>query len=354
MESKIKKLKILITPLNWGIGHATRCVPIIDALLQQKFEPIIASDGDALLLLKEQFPKLTFYTLPSYKISYPKQGFLMHLHLFLQSRKILKVIKEEKKVIAKIIKKEAINGIISDNRFGAYSTKIPSVYITHQLKVKSGLTTFISTKLHQTFIKNFTEVWIPDNKNSEYSGELSAKSIPLRKKFIGILSRLTKDNLPIKNDILVLLSGPEPQRTLLEKKLITEFKTSNKKILFVRGLVNVKENLEDFNACKIVNYLNQQNLQKEMNRSKMVIARSGYSTIMDVAKLNKKVFFIPTPGQSEQIYLAHFLKRKKMAPFVKQHKFNLNTLKEIENYSGFKDTKNIVKLDFSVFITNLT
>ena len=216
--------RILIAPLNWGLGHATRCIPIINALLEFNFEPVIASDGKALEFLKKEFPELEFIELPSYNISYSKKGSHLKLKLLKDAPKILKAIKTEHNIVQDLIVKNNIYGIISDNRFGVYSKKVPSVYITHQLNVLSGNTTFISTKLHQKTIKKFDECWVPDfKKNYSLSGVLGHSENPLiPTKYIGALSRFSKMSLQTKYDLMVLLSGPEPQRGLLEQKLFKE------------------------------------------------------------------------------------------------------------------------------------
>lgn len=361
LKTKNQRLKtILIAPLNWGIGHATRCIPIINALIKQGFTPILASDGNALLLLQKEFPNLKTYELPSYGIQYAKNPSFFKLKLLFQIPKILKKIKEERIVVANIIKKENIKGIISDNRFGVWSNKIPSVYITHQIIVLSGLTTFFTTKIHQRIINKYNICWIPDVKeNPRLSGKLSnTLNLKTKHHYLGILSRFsnklnsnTKLNKS-KYDILILLSGQEPQRTLLENKLLSEFKSSTKKIVFVRGIISEKEEIQNIKHITFINYLLQNELEKAINQSDLVISRSGYSTIMDLATLQKKAFFIPTPGQTEQEYLATHLNKLQIAPFCKQHEFTLSKLTALKNYTGF-DTKfkNSTDFPFEIFTT---
>jgi uncharacterized protein (TIGR00661 family) len=342
---KNKQQKILVAPLNWGIGHATRCIPIINALIKQNFIPVIASDGDALLLLQKEFPKLKSYQLPSYNIKYTKHAVLLKTSLFFQSLSLYKTIKKEKKIVAEIIKKEFITGLISDNRFGVFSCDVPSVYITHQIKVLSGFTTWLTSKLHQKIINKFDECWVPDvEKTPNLSGKLSHETklkIPI--KYIGVLSRF-KYYEPKNNDkkynILILLSGLEPQRTQLEVKLINEFKNSPKKILFVRGVLSEKKQLKNTKHITFKNYLLQNDLQNAITQSHLIIARSGYSTIMDLAVLQKTTFFIPTPSQNEQVYLAKHLKRLKIAPFSTQNNFKLLDIIAIDNYNVFKELNN--------------
>jgi len=342
--------RILIAPLNWGLGHATRCIPIINALLVNGFEPIIASDGNALSLLKKEFPKFEFIELPSYNIEYSKKGSLLKYKLLKDAPKILKAINAEHKIIQDLVDINNIDGIISDNRFGVHSKKIPSVYLAHQLNVLSGSTTLISTKLHQKIIRKFDECWIPDYKgHNNLSGALShSKNSSITIKYIGALSRLNKMDLQQKYDLMVLLSGPEPQRTLLEEKLLLELKNYSGKVIFIKGIVAPEQKITTQNNVTIYNYMTSTGLEKAINESKLILSRSGYTTIMDLAKLEKKVFFIPTPGQFEQQYLAKYINEKGIAPYAKQKDFTLESLKLVENYSGFTAI-NFKALDKSLF-----
>lgn len=333
------------------MGHATRCIPIINALLKANYEPVLASDGDALLLLQKEFPLLKSVELPSYNISYPKKGKNLRFKLLLQLPYIISAVKKERKMVAQLIEKEHISGIISDNRFGVFSKKVPSVYITHQLKVLSGKTTFITSKIHQQIIKKFDECWIPDIEGiSNFSGDLGhLKKHNFNLKYIGILSRFQPKESEIKYDLLVLLSGLEPQRTLLENKLLKELKDFKGEILIVRGKFSTSEMNAPSNF-KIVNYLLANELEKAINQSNLVIARSGYSTIMDLASIGKKAFFIPTPGQFEQEYLAKSLQEKGIVPFAKQDEFTLVKLGDLSNFSGFEKVVSTFDLDrFKLF-----
>ncbi len=328
---------ILVAVLNWGIGHATRCIPIIKQLQEQSFKPIIASDGDALLLLQKVFPNLPSHELPSYDVVYAKNKKLFKVKLLFQVPKFYKTYRKECRIIQEIVKSEGIDAIISDNRFGVYHKSIPSIYITHQLRVKSGVTTSLTTRIHQGIISNFDECWIPDVKETpNLSGDLS-HNIKLKTpiKYIDLLSQFQKQKLPKKYDILVLLSGPEPQRSILEKKVLKELRNSTKKICFVRGVIEDKVIRKQKGSYTLYNYLLGTDLQKVINASELVIARSGYSTIMDVAVLQKKAFFIPTPGQEEQMYLAKHIEQQGIAPCAQQKDFTIDLLDLVDEYSGF-------------------
>lgn len=304
-----------------------------------------------MVLLQKEFPLLKSYQLPSYNIRYSKKGVNLKFKLLFSIPSIIKAVKKEQKIVAKLIEKEAIVGIISDNRFGVFSKKVPSVYITHQLHVLSGITTGITSKIHQKIIQKFDECWVPDIKSEHnYSGKLGhLKKQPFTIKYIGVLSRFKQQKLAIKYNLLVLLSGPEPQRTLLENKLLNELKMYKKKILFVRGILNNEAKIKAPNPIKVVDYLLSSELETAINESEIIVARSGYSTIMDLAVLGKKAFFIPTPGQFEQEYLAKILREKWITPFVTQNNFKVDNLKELTSFSGF----NVQKMSIDLNIFNL-
>ena len=332
----IPKNKIIVAPLNWGLGHATRCIPIINALVDQDYDPVIASDGVALALLKKEFPSVKTEELPSYNVAYAKKASNFKLKMLLNSPKIAHAITAEKKAVKRIIESGDFYGIISDNRMGVRHKNIPSVFITHQLTVLSGNTTSISTKVHTRYIKKFDVCWVPDMADDpNLSGELGhpkRNNIPVT--YLGPLSRFNYQNLPKKYDIMVLLSGPEPQRTMLEKKLFQEFENSDKKIVFVRGVIERTHKTHIKNNITVHNYLTGNILQNTINSSNVIISRSGYTTVMDLAKLKKKAFFIPTPGQFEQEYLAERLTRNKLVPSCNQHEFTLKKLYDLTMYKG--------------------
>ncbi|MFK5877960.1 MAG: glycosyltransferase [Flavobacteriaceae bacterium] len=345
------KKNIIIAPLNWGLGHAARCIPVIYQLLEQRFNPIIASDGEALELLKKEFPKLKYVELPSYKIQYASNGKFLKWKLLSLIPKILKATKAEYKIIQKLVASENLCGIISDNRFGVRSNKVPSVIITHQLNVLSGVTTFITSKLHQNIISKFDECWIPDDKYLNYSGKLSQTKSIKKQKYIGVLSRFKKEDLAIKYDLLVLLSGIEPSRSQLEQKLLSELKNYKGSVLFVKGKIEPQQKKIIKENITLCNFLLTTELQTAINQSKLILARSGYSTIMDLKTLSKKAFFIPTTGQYEQEYLAKYLSDLKITPFATQENFEVKMLKDINGFSGFlKSTAQKSSINFSLFI----
>ena len=332
-----KSSNILISPLDWGLGHATRCIPIINHLLKQGNTVFIATEGNIKALLEKEFPQVTFLSLKGYNVKYAKQKKWLVLKILIQIPRVVYLIYKEHQWLKKAIKIHSINGVISDNRFGLYTTQVPCAYITHQLLIKAG-NNFVETiisKIHQYFINKYTECWIPDFKGDKnIAGNLSH---PLNSnkniKYIGCLSRFHLiPNVEIKYDVLILLSGPEPQRTILEKILLVQLNEFKGRVLFVRGLPGVhltiarekKIILNTANEIEIKNHLNAVELNFAIQQAEIVISRSGYTTVMDLIKLNKKAILIPTPGQTEQEYLAKHLMNNKIFYTENQHEFVLN------------------------------
>ncbi|MEZ0006121.1 uncharacterized protein (TIGR00661 family) [Flavobacterium sp. 28YEA47A] len=331
--------KILVAPLNWGLGHATRCIPIIEALENNGYIPIIASDGVALQMLQKEFPHLQSLELPSYHIEYAKNGAFFKWKMIKNSPKMIDAILQEKKTIRQWIDEYDIAGIISDNRLGVYSKKIPSVFITHQLNVLTGNTTWISSKVHQHIIKKFNQCWIPDVETKpNLSGKLGHLENPEENiKYIGPLSRLHRKPTDKKYDLMVILSGPEPQRGMLEAQLTQEMGQFKGKVVFIKGKIEPEQKIEQAGNVTYYNFMNTEQLENTFNESEIVLCRSGYTTIMDLAQLGKKAFFIPTPGQYEQEYLAKKLKKEGLVPFAKQEDFKIENLLEIDLFKGLKN-----------------
>ncbi len=334
------KKRILLAPLNWGIGHATRCIPIIKKLISNNFEVIIGADGRPLHLLNTEFPELEIIRLEGYNIHYSKY-LPMGMSMLLQTPKIIWNIKKEHHTLNNIIKDYNINGVISDNRFGLYTKKVPCIFITHQLAIQSPYFSQKIQRFNYKYINKFDSCWVMDDKDSNLAGNLSKPNImPEKTIYIGAQSRFEYQNSEKKYDFLAIVSGPEPQRTILEKGLIKALKERKEKSLIVLGKPELN-NTKKIGNTTIKSHLNAKDLNSAILSSDLIICRPGYSTIMDLAKLMKKAFFIPTPGQTEQEYLAEQFKLKNICYYQKQSQFDFEkALKESQKFTGFLKTEN--------------
>lgn len=304
--NEIKNQNILLAPLNWGLGHATRSYSLIKLFLENNNNVILASDGDALLWLKSEFPELKIYTLPELKIRYSgKRGAMAGIIRRLPH--YVKSIKKDYQAIESIIKKENINLIISDNRYGVYHTEIHSILITHQLKIFHPFGKFIDLPF-RNYLEKFDEIWVPDFADHALSGELSKPLQPLSTPitYIGPQSRFSKTSKKqMEFKFLTIISGPEPHRTQINYALIDQLKRVEEPCAMVlshpeKGKFRIEDNMS------IWSDISSMEIEDLIDRSEIVICRSGYSSIMDFVKKEKNALLIPTPGQPEQIYLAKY------------------------------------------------
>jgi UDP:flavonoid glycosyltransferase YjiC (YdhE family) len=377
----LRKKNILVCPLDWGLGHATRCVPLIAQFIKEGHQVIIGADKNPLAFLKQEFPALKTVVIPGYEVSYSEKG--NSLKLFYESIQFFNFIKKEHGFIDEIIEEYNIDMIVSDNRYGLWSKKVKSIIITHQLYVKAVLGEKIAHKKIEKLISNFDECWIPDAEGQpNLSGDLShLKAFNYPHKFIGPLSRFTslqllkscingplemqRNEQTFEYDIIAILSGPEPQRTIFEKMVLEQIKRYNLKAIVVRGLPSSNVITRDeatlssgdeiassvalpryAENIKMFNHLPTAELFNFIAKSKVVVCRAGYSSIMDLAALDKKAILVPTPGQTEQEYLANYHHKKGGFYSQMQSEFDLKIgLDKIESFTPEYSFTNDVQLD---------
>lgn len=264
------------------------------------------------IVFNEEFPDLKKVPIEPYNIAYSKQ-LTLGLKLLLDAPRIFGVIKKEREQLKKIVHDYQVNVVISDNRFGLYNSRVKCIYITHQLNIEAGIFSALANSIHRRFMRCFQEIWVPDfeNEKEALAGKLSRNTALENVKYIGPLSRLPFEVTTDKEfDYLCLLSGPEPQRTLLENALILATEKSVLNIALVRG-TNSPLDLAIPKNLNVYNTPSSKELSFIIASSKTIVCRSGYSTLMDLYTLkNTNCILIPTPGQGEQIYLANYWKER--------------------------------------------
>lgn len=335
------KKRILVCPLDWGLGHAARCIPVIRELLNNEADVVIGADSHPLAMLQKEFPELDFVKLKGYEITYPSNG-KMALHIAKQAPVILKRVGEEQRQLKQIIAEKQIDAVISDNRYGLWSKSLPCVFITHQILVKSPVFESFIHRLNKRYISKYSQCWIPDFEDGEtLSGELSHRfNLPENVRFIGALSRFnSEDQHPADSftyDVMAVVSGPEPQRSIFEEKILNQLRQSNYRAILVQGLAG-NENHSKEGRIEIHSHLPTSEMLKAIRTSKVIISRPGYSTIMDLAVLGKNAIFVPTPGQTEQEYLAAYHAEKGHFLSVNQDDFDLvDAMEKSAEFQGIK------------------
>ncbi len=305
-------MKVLVCPLNWGLGHATRCVPIIRNLMTEGHEPVIAADGFPLAFLQQEFPSLRFIEFSSYSIYYSAGKSQVGAMIFNLPNILIGIINEHL-WLRDLLRTEHFDWVISDNRFGMWNRQVHSVYMTHQLMVKMPVNLIylesLVHQIHKAFINRYDECWIPDRETAGLTGDLSHKyPLPRNAKFIGPQSRFQgMENIEPNMDfeVVAMISGVEPQRTIFEDDLMLKYKNRAEKTLIIRGKPNASKNEKQIGNITLVSHLQDSELAAVLLGAKKIICRSGYSSIMDLDALKclHKAEFVPTPGQTEQEYL---------------------------------------------------
>jgi uncharacterized protein (TIGR00661 family) len=342
----LKKKRILVCPLDWGIGHASRDVIIVKKLLERENEVIIGGDGPSLKFLKSEFPGLEAIKIPSHRFFYSRK-FPAWFMILLQIPAFLKGIIDEYKFLKKNIDHYHIDLVISDSRYGLWNHKIPSVIITHQVRIRMPLLfkpfEHIITNINRLALKKFSYHWIPDFRNDpNLSGILSHNvKISSDSIYIGFLSRFADYKTQITPveyfELVLLLSGPEPQRSVFEKKVTGQLLQQKRRSIIIGGQTEKNFCEELSTSCRRVSFISGDELYSILKSAKYIICRSGYSTIMDLVTIGKTAFLVPTPGQTEQEYLAVYLQEKGLFRFSNQEDFSLEDAIRILDDSGSPD-----------------
>ena len=341
-----QKPLVLIAALDWGLGHTTRCIPLIKELLLNQCSVIVACNDTQKALLALEFNEISFVHLDGYELEYGHSAKTTFYKVIRQIPKILTRIKAENAWLKGYLREKKVDLIISDNRFGFYSAEISSIYITHQLAIRTGLGRLVDGMIRRknySYINRFRECWVPDTGSDGLAGKLShpnqLPAVPV--KYLGTLSRFEAcdpDRLAGPAPyLMILISGPEPQRTIFERMVLDELKDYNGTAILLRGLPGSESTIASSPKLIIHNHLPAKQLNDLLCKVKVIISRPGYTTVMDLMKLKKKCIFIPTPGQTEQEYLAGYLYEKKFALAYRQNSFSLKRALQRFNEFPFKE-----------------
>ena len=328
--------RILVAPLEWGLGHAARCVPIIKRLESAGAVPVIGADNGPLALLRQEFPHLEHVRIPGAEIKFSK-GTQQTWSLARQFPSMLRSIRSEGVLLDHLRKELRLDAVISDQRFGLRNTDLPSVLITHQLFPFTPIAQGILRKLNLYHIGKFDRCWIMDEAQAPgLAGELShGAKLPSNARYIGTHSRFQAEapRTARKYRIVAVISGPEPQRSMLEERLSEELARIPGDHLLVRGLPSATGS-EQRGKVNLVPHLNAKDLAEALRNAEHIVSRSGYTTLMDLVALGRTALLIPTPGQGEQEYLAHL--HAGTGRFITQPQDDLDlgkALEQLENLS---------------------
>jgi uncharacterized protein (TIGR00661 family) len=345
----VRNKRILVAPLNWGLGHASRCIPIVRMLQAHGAEVVLAADGRPYDFLKNEFPECELHRLPDLNIRYSDSPSMLRT-MIQQLPHIVSTFVRERLRVKKMIAELRLDAIISDNRFGVYDSSLPCVYLTHQIGIMAprafAVLEPLLRRLHAFVIGRYTECWIPDVEGPlNLSGDLShGRTLPDTTFFIGPLSRFTRTAaVTTTYDIAVVLSGPEPQRTIFEDLLRSQLRETTLHVIIVQGIPEQQTVSRLTETVEIVSSMTAAQLNGVLMGARCIICRSGYSSIMDLAALGKNAVLVPTPGQTEQEYLAARL--REMNVFYTEDQDTFDVRRALEQSRSFPGWNNDVQHD---------
>ena len=321
--------RILVAPLDWGLGHTARCVPVIAHLQACGHIPIVACNAWQRVFIEKTFGPIDIIDLPGYNITYSRWNQYAQAGLLSQIPGILRTIRTERQWLQHTVQQHRIEGIISDNRYGLYHDTLPSVIMTHQLQIKTGMGSAADRtlqKMHYKYLERFAATWVVDAPGTpNLGGGLShPQTLPRNAVHMGLLSRFANESAGNESgDIVILLSGPEPQRGELEKILWAQAYSIDRKITFIAGSATAVVPQHIPAHITYHAQLAGAALLSVLKNAGLVVCRSGYSTLMDLVALHKKAILLPTPGQTEQQYLGTHLHTQGIFYCTPQKKFNL-------------------------------
>jgi hypothetical protein len=298
--------RILVAPLDWGLGHAVRCIPIIRQIMADGHQVILAVTPSTQPVLQEAFPDLPRVDMPAYNVRYPFRNML--INAILQGPRVLLTALREYRVIKEVVREHRIDAILSDNRMGCFFRGIANVYMTHQytILIPNLLLRAFANWCHRRVIDQFTRLWVPD-RNDQFALAPAMSRVPPEKEahYLGWLSEAKPASGDHDLKATFILSGPEPQRTRLEDRILAEASSLEGPFALVRGVTTNQTLSGRPKSITLVHDLADRNtIRGLVNRSEVIVSRSGYTTLMDLAFWRKPALLIPTPGQYEQEYLA--------------------------------------------------
>lgn len=332
---------ILFSILNWGLGHAARSVPIIQYLQTQGYKIIICTDGHVVDFLTQELENVQYEYLPAYQVHYKHESMIWNM--LWQGPKLSKAYFKARKAFKKLVKQYRPVLCISDNRYECFSQEVPSVCIAHQWNILKTQTSYypIASKINQQAIKRFDALWIPDDANRQLTGLMTENIQGIPIDYLGILSRFSEALQDSEKSVFMaaILSGPEPRRTMLEKRFAQYCAERPKQdFILVRGTEDGDYNYVPSN-CIVYNIVDKNQLLEIYQKSKYLMGRSGYSSVMDYLALGlKNIIYVPTKNQVEQEYLAKKLEQHYHIPWIAEEDIDAqsidNAISAIEKTTG--------------------
>ncbi len=324
--------RLLFAVGHWGLGHATRDLPLIRGLLAQGCEVIVGCDGPPLEVLRRELQGMCeVIRLPGSAIPMARTPLRFYTRYTLLLLSLWRSRAAQHAQVEQLVRQRRLDLVVSDNRYGCYSAHVPSYLIAHGIRFIPPFGDWWLSPSLEYFnyraFQPFTRLIVPDFATDSLSGALSHDLrfvTPDRLAYIGPLSSVRRRPLAEDLDYFITISGPEPQRGMLEDRLLAQVER-----LPGRSVLTLGRPGDGFlgrrGQCEVYAYLDRKGQEEMLNRARLVVSRSGYTTLMELAELGKHALLIPTPGQTEQEYLGWYHQQRGAAPMVTQAALQLET-----------------------------
>lgn len=324
-------LRVLFAVHDWGLGHATRCLVLIRGLLEAGHSVSVLSYGRALRLLRQELADACeFIELRDIPKPLSRHAAAFYVKMSLSLPQVFLTFHRERRAVERLCAGGRFDRIVSDSRFGVCHPSIPSYYLFHSLRqIIPGRPRCLERLVElsqQRLLADGHKILIPDEAQNGLAGDLCHNVDPSwngRIEYIGILSSVERTAEEPDLDYFISVSGAEPQRTIFENMVLNQVRHLPGRVVVALGRPETSPAVEQDGRITVYSYLDRARQQQFMNRARLIITRSGYTTLMELAELGKRALLIPTVGQSEQEYLARHHEKRRNLHYVLQHKLDL-------------------------------
>lgn len=337
-----QRMKVLFAVGSWGLGHATRDLPLINRLLESGCELTVVSTDRALSLLRKELgPRCEFFDWPDVPKPLARTAKLFYTKFALSVPLVFRTILSEHRTLQNLLRRRRFDRIISDNRFGIHSRRIDSYQIAHGLRAiaprRNRQLELALEYFCYSWLRPARRVIVPDYLHDGLSGDLSHNLTffePERLEYIGILASVRRRPVEPDVDLFVTISGPEPQRAILEEIVLGQVDALPGKVVVALGKPEEPLRTWQHDGAQVYSYLDRRQQENLMNRSRLIVSRSGYTTLMELVELNRQALLIPTPGQTEQEYLGWLHNSRGTYLSVTQQRLDLR--RDVERAGSFR------------------
>jgi len=308
--------RILFAVHDWGLGHATRSLVLIRALVQR---------GDAVTILMAESPGLAllraelgdaceFYPYEDIPKPFSRYPAVFYFRMSCSVPQIWLRFTLEQRLTERLVRERRLDAVVSDSRLGVWSREAPSYCVFHSLRQiipgRPRQLERIVERAQRYALRGYRAILVPDVEGDDaLAGDLAHDlDVDWRGKlvYIGPLSELQPNGAAEDIDYFFSISGVEPHHTMLAERVLAALPALRGRSVVALGRPGSAADVRTVGNATIHGYLDRRAQGEMLARARVIVGRSGYTTLMEAAGFGKRALFVPTPGQSAQEYLAKF------------------------------------------------